>query len=197
MISRLSGVLIEKRGPSVVIDCHGVGYDVEVPMTTMWSLPDVDANVTLLTHLIVRDDAHLLFGFATQDERKLFRDLIKVSGIGAKVALAILSGIETDEFVRCVHENNTSRLTALPGIGKKTAERLVVEMRDRVADWTQPQAVRAVSRTTSTVDAVSDAVSGLIALGYKPPEASRLVLELETTDKTSEDIIREILKSLA
>ena len=197
MISRLSGVLIEKHGPSVVIDCHGVGYDVEVPMTTMWSLPDVDTNVTLLTHLIVRDDAHLLFGFATQDERKLFRDLIKVSGIGAKVALAILSGIETDEFVRCVHENNTSRLTALPGIGKKTAERLVVEMRDRVADWTPPQATNPISRGPAAADAVGDAVSGLIALGYKPPEASRLVLELETTDKSSEEIIREILKSLA
>jgi Holliday junction DNA helicase RuvA len=197
MISRLSGVLIEKRGPTVVIDCHGVGYDVEVPMTTMWTLPEIDATVTLLTHLIVRDDAHLLFGFATTDERKLFRDLIKVSGIGAKVALAILSGIETDEFVRCVHENNTARLTALPGIGKKTAERLVVEMRDRVADWTPPPSANAMRRTTSTADAVSDAVSGLIALGYKPPEASRLVLELETTDKSSEDIIREILKSLA
>jgi len=197
MISRLAGILIEKRGPSVVIDCQGVGYEVEVPMTTMWSLPNVDEKVILLTHLIIRDDAHLLFGFATQDERKLFRDLIKVSGIGAKVALAILSGIETDEFVRCVHENNTSRLTALPGIGKKTAERLIVEMRDRVADWAPPEVTASVTRAPTAADAVGDAVSGLIALGYKPPEASRLVLELETAEKSSEEIIREILKSLA
>jgi holliday junction DNA helicase RuvA len=196
MISRLRGLLIDKRPPLVVIDCHGVGYEVEVPMTTAWSLPELNAEVTLLTHLVVRDDAHLLFGFATEAERKLFRDLIKVSGIGAKVALAILSGIESDEFVRCVHENNIARLTALPGIGKKTAERLVIEMRDRVAHWT-PTSAQAPHQPATSTDAVSDAISGLIALGYKPPEASRFVLELETKGKTSEAIIREVLKSLA
>jgi holliday junction DNA helicase RuvA len=197
MISRLRGLLIDKRPPLVVIDCHGVGYEVEVPMTTAWSLPELNAEVTLLTHLIVRDDAHLLFGFATEAERKLFRNLIKVSGIGAKVALAILSGIESDEFVRCVHENNIARLTALPGIGKKTAERLVIEMRDRVADWAPTKLVQPPNQPAVSADAVSDAISGLIALGYKPPEASRFVLELDTKGKTSETIIREVLKSLA
>ena len=197
MISRLKGTLVEKRPPWVVIDCCGVGYEVEVPMTTAWSLPDLNAEVTLLTHLIVRDDAHLLVGFATEAERKLFRDLIKVGGIGAKVALAILSGIDADEFARCVHENNTARLTALPGIGKKTAERLIVEMRDRVGDFSTAQVAAVPSRGTSRADAVSDAISGLIALGYKPPEASRLVLDIDTTDKTSEVIIRTVLQSLA
>lgn len=197
MISRLKGTLVEKRPPWIVIDCSGVGYEVEVPMTTAWSLPDLNAEVTLLTHLIVRDDAHLLVGFATEAERKLFRDLIKVGGIGAKVALAILSGIDADEFARCVHENNTGRLTALPGIGKKTAERLIVEMRDRVGDFSTAKVAAVPSRGTSRADAVSDAISGLIALGYKPPEASRLVLDIDTTDKTSEVIIRTVLQSLA
>jgi len=197
MISRLAGILIEKRPPWVVVDCQGVGYEIEVPMTTIWSLPDLNDNVVLLTHLVVRDDAHLLFGFASDAERELFRSLIKVSGVGAKVALAILSGIEADEFVRCVHESDTARLTALPGIGKKTAERLIVEMRDRVGNWTPSGAVAPVAAAGgSQADAVSDAISGLIALGYKPPEASRLVLELETAGKPSEEIIREVLQRL-
>lgn len=197
MIGRLAGRLIEKRAPWIVVDCHGVGYEVEVPMTTIWSLPDLNSDVVLLTHLVVREDAQLLFGFATDAERDLFRALIKVSGVGAKVALAILSGIEADEFVRCVHENNTARLTALPGIGKKTAERLIVEMRDRVGDWAPAVTAPAKLAGTSQADAVSDAISGLIALGYKPPEASRLVLELETSGKPSDVLIREVLQRLA
>ncbi len=196
MISRIQGVLVEKRPPWIVIDCHGVGYELEVPMTTVWTLPDLNATVTILTHLIVRDDAHLLFGFATEAERKLFRSLIKVSGIGAKVALAILSGIETEEFVQCVHESNAARLTALPGIGKKTAERLIVEMRDRVGDWAPTNLPATATPGRPVGNAVSDAISGLIALGYKPPEASRLVLELDADGKSSEDIIREVLKRL-
>jgi Holliday junction DNA helicase RuvA len=197
LISRLHGVLVEKRPPWLVIDCHGVGYEIEVPMTTVWSLPELNTEVTLLTHLVVRDDAHLLFGFASEAERKLFRALIKVSGVGAKVALAILSGIEADEFVQCVHEKNTARLTSVPGIGKKTAERLIVEMRDRVGNWVPVDAPAAAAPSGTRADAISDAISGLIALGYKPPEASRLVLELETAGKPSEEIIREVLKNLA
>ena len=167
MISRIQGVLVEKRPPSIVIDCHGVGYELEVPMTTVWTLPELNTTVTMLTHLIVRDDAHLLFGFATEAERKLFRSLIKVSGIGAKVALAILSGIETDEFVQCVHESNAARLTALPGIGKKTAERLIVEMRDRVGDWASVNLPATSTPGKAVGNAVSDAISGLIALGLQ------------------------------
>jgi len=197
MISRIQGILIEKRPPWLVIDCNGVGYELEVPMTTVWTLPELNKTVTILTHLIVRDDAHLLFGFATEAERKLFRSLIKVSGIGSKVALAILSGIESKEFVQCVHESNAARLTALPGIGKKTAERLIVEMRDRVGDWA-PANLNAMSPSSAAAgNAVNDAISGLIALGYKPPEASRLVMELDGDDKSSEEIIREVLRRLA
>ncbi len=166
-------------------------------MTTVWSLPDLDTQVTLLTHFVVRDDAHLLFGFATETERKLFRCLIKISGVGAKVALAILSGIEVDEFVQCVHESNAARLTALPGIGKKTAERLIVEMRDRVGDWATADGPARSASSSAKADAITDAIDGLIALGYKPPEASRLVLEVNTPGKSSEELIREILKSLA
>ena len=166
-------------------------------MTSGWSLPDLQATVTLLTHLIVRDDAHLLFGFATEEERKLFRSLIKVTGIGAKVALAILSGIEAGEFVQCVHESNAARLTSLPGIGKKTAERLIVEMRDRVSDWAPATVPATLAERDGSGNTVGDAISGLIALGYKPPEASRLVLELDSLGKSSEEIIRDALKRLA
>tara|TARA_B100001123_G_scaffold40527_1_gene41699 strand:+ start:234 stop:827 length:594 start_codon:yes stop_codon:yes gene_type:complete len=197
MISRIQGVLIEKRPPWLVIDCNGVGYELEVPMTTVWTLPELNKTVTILTHLIVRDDAHLLFGFATEAERKLFRSLIKVSGIGSKVALAILSGIESKEFVQCVHESNAARLTALPGIGKKTAERLIVEMRDRVGDWAPANLNAMAPPSAAAGNAVNDAISGLIALGYKPPEASRLVMELDRDDKSSEEIIREVLRRLA
>ena len=198
MIGRLQGKLISKAAPQLVIDCHGVGYEVEAPMTTIWALPELNADVTLLTHLIVRDDAHLLFGFATEAERTLFRSLLKVSGIGAKVALAILSGIETDEFIRCVNAGDSTRLTALPGIGKKTAERLVVEMRDRVADLPS-QSIPGVSGAptrSAAADPASDAISGLIALGYKPAEASKLVHALDAEGKSSEDLIREALKNL-
>lgn len=195
MIGRLHGQLISKTPPQILIDCHGVGYEVEAPMTTIWALPELNQTVTLLTHLVVRDDAHLLFGFATEAERTLFRSLLKVSGIGAKVALSILSGIETDEFVRCVNAGDSQRLTALPGIGKKTAERLVVEMRDRVADLPN-QTVIAGEPVAPTADAASDAVSGLVALGYKPAEASKLIHALDADNKTSEDLIREALKNL-
>ena len=197
MIGRLKGVLVESRPPWILIDCHGVGYEVEVPMTTVAVLPGLNEDVSLLTHLVVREDAQLLFGFSTLAERQLFRSLIKVSGIGAKVALAILSGIAAEEFVQCVQEKNTARLTALPGIGKKTAERLVVEMRDRVGEWVASEGLSPAPQKAGHTDPVSDAVSGLIALGYKPPEASRLVLELDTADKSSEIIIREVLKNLA
>lgn len=195
MIGRIRGLLIEKRPPLVVVDCQGVGYEVEVPMTTLWVLPDITQEVTLLTHLVVRDDAHLLFGFATEAERRLFRTLIKVNGIGAKVALAILSGIQVDDFVECVHSGDAARLTALPGIGKKTAERLIVEMRDRVNDWSPAGPVAGAKTPLPVADAVSDAISALIGLGYKPQVASRCVHALDSAGMTSEDIIRESLKA--
>ena len=196
MIGRLKGLLLEKKPPLVVIDCHGVGYEVEVPMTTFWRLPEVSETVSLYTHLAIRDDAHLLYGFSTDDQRALFRNLLKVSGVGTKMALAILSGMDGDDFRNCIRENDISRLTALPGIGKKTAERLLVEMRDRVGSpQLQPGGTqRAQSQTGSSV---SDAVSGLIYLGYKPQEASRLVGDVEAEGLSSSDLIREVLRNLA
>ena len=196
MIGRLKGLLLEKKPPLVVIDCHGVGYEVEVPMTTFWILPEISEAVSLHIHLAVREDAHLLFGFSTEDQRLLFRNLLKVSGVGTKMALAILSGMDGADFRNCIREKDISRLTALPGIGKKTAERLVVEMRDRVgiAELQTEQNRQAQSPAGSPVN---DAMSGLISLGYKPQEASRLVGDVEAEDLSSSDIIREVLRNLA
>ncbi|MBM4227737.1 MAG: Holliday junction branch migration protein RuvA [Gammaproteobacteria bacterium] len=198
MIGRLRGTLLEKHPPRLLVDCQGVGYEVEASMTTIWALPDPGQEVTLHTTLIVREDAHLLFGFATLAERRLFQSLLKVNGVGARMALTILSGIQPEDFVVCIQRGDTARLTSLPGIGKKTAERLLVEMRDRVADWASVEGVSiSLPSEAPPTDAVADAVSGLIALGYKPQEASRLVHAVDATGKTSEALIREVLRSLA
>jgi holliday junction DNA helicase RuvA len=197
MIGRLRGILAEKQPPLLLIDIGGVGYEVEAPMSTFYQLPEVGATVTLHTHLVVREDAHLLFGFASEGERRLFRTLIKVNGVGAKLALTILSGIAADEFARCVQENDTAALVRLPGVGKKTAERLIIEMRDRLADWegavTLPGATPVEAVRTGS-DELRDAISALVSLGYKPPEASRLVSKVESEGLSSEDIIRAALK---
>ena len=200
MIGRLRGLLVEKRPPRLLVECHGVGYDVEAPMTTIWALPDLNQEVVLHTHLLVREDAHSLYAFATLAERELFQALLKVSGVGAKMALAILSGMQVDEFALAVQRGDATRLTTLPGIGKKTAERLIVEMRDRVADWASGTAVVlpvGAKTPMPALDAVADAVSALIALGYKPQEASRLVSQIEADGKPSDVIIREVLRGLA
>jgi len=197
MIGRITGILIEMRPPQLIVDCNGVGYEIEAPMTTIWALPEINQKVSLYTHLAVREDAHLLYGFVSEGERALFRSLLKVNGVGTKMALVILSGMDADAFAECVHAGDIARLTALPGVGKKTAERLIVEMRDRV-DRIEPglRAPLPVG-TTRVVDAAADAVAGLIALGYKPHEASRFVHGLDTEGMKSEDIIRVVLKSLA
>lgn len=194
MIGRLRGRLVEKRPPFLLLDVGGVGYELEAPMTTFYKLPDVDDEILLYTHLLVREDAQLLYGFFTERERRLFRSLIRVSGIGARIALAILSGLDADEFAACIEAGDTGRLTSVPGIGKKTAERLIVEMRDRLGDWQGLARARAPAGTPA--DAVADAVSALIALGYKPQEASRYVNALDTSGLASEEIIREALKAL-
>ena len=197
MIGRLRGILAEKKPPFLLLDVNGVGYELEAPMGTIFQLPEVGQEVTLHTHLAVRDDAHLLFAFATLAERTLFRTLIKVNGVGAKLALTILSGIAADEFARCVQESDTASLVRLPGVGKKTAERLIVEMRDRLDDW-QPSPVLPAGGgapvAAPAADAVKDALSALISLGYKPPEASRLISKLDTEGLDSEAIIRAALK---
>lgn len=198
MIGRIRGVLLEKKPPYLLLDVHGVGYELEAPMTTFYRLPELSAEISLYTHLLVREDAHLLFGFLTEVERRLFRTLLKVNGVGARLALTILSGSEADEFAACIHAGDIASLIRLPGVGKKTAERLIVEMRDRLADWASPPlAATAVRSATEMPDPVADAISGLIALGYKPHEASRYVHAIETRGLASEAIIREALKQLA
>ena len=198
MIGRLRGVLAWKQPPYLLIDAHGVGYELEASLTTFQTLPEIGAEVTLLTHLAVREDAHTLYGFASPAERSLFRNLIRVTGIGPRLALLILSGMSVELFGRCVRENDTASLTRLPGIGKKTAERLIIELRDRIGELgLDPTAVvlpggRAV---TPAINPVDDAISALVALGYKLPEASRMVQALDTDGLTSEAIIRLALQA--
>ncbi len=198
MIGRLRGKLIEKQAPHLLIDVGGVGYEVEAPMTTIYKLPELHEEVTLYTHLHVREDAQLLFAFGEERDRQLFRTLIKVNGVGAKMALAILSGMEADEFAQCIADGDAARLTRLPGVGKKTAERLIIEMRDRLKDWqSSPKSGSgSVDRSIKmNVEPSDEAVSALIGLGYKPQEASKYVLAVAADDMSSEDIIREALKA--
>lgn len=197
MIGRLKGILLERQAPRLLLDVNGVGYEVDAPMTTFYELPGVGEVVTLHTHFVVREDAQLLYGFLRESDRSLFRTLIKVSGVGPKLALAILSGMSADEFVGCVQRGDSAALTRVPGVGKKTAERLVVEMRDRVKDWQGVSlSLDAVSKAAEpVVDALKDAISALVALGYKPPEASRMVNAVASEGLASEEIIRLALRA--
>lgn len=198
MIGFLRGVLAAKKVPFLLVDVGGVGYEVEAPMTTFYQLPALGETVTLYTHLAVREDAHSLYGFFAEDERVLFRSLIKVNGVGAKLALTILSGLSAEEFHRAIKCNDLSALVRLPGIGKKTAERLVIEMRDRLPDIEGSVALPNTSGNSTTESSpVQDAVSALIALGFKPPEASRMVRDVPAEGRTSEDLIRIALRGAA
>ena len=197
MIGRLRGTLLLKQAPYVLVDVQGVGYEMEVPFTTFFKLPAVGQEAMLHTHLIVREDAHILYGFATETERALFRDLIKVNGVGAKMAAAILSGIAVDDFIRCVRDNDVARLVKLPGVGKKTAERLVMEMRDRLdakAAMIPAQKADAGAPAMES-NAVNDAISAMVALGYKPADASRMVLRVNSEGLACEEIIRRALQA--
>ncbi|HCF2590365.1 TPA: Holliday junction branch migration protein RuvA [Pseudomonas aeruginosa] len=200
MIGRLRGTLAEKQPPHLILDVNGVGYEVEVPMTTLYRLPSVGEPVTLHTHLVVREDAHLLYGFAEKRERELFRELIRLNGVGPKLALALMSGLEVDELVRCVQAQDTSTLVKIPGVGKKTAERLLVELKDRFKAWENMPTIAPLvmephaSATVSSAEA--DAVSALIALGFKPQEASRAVAAVPGEDLSSEEMIRQALKGM-
>jgi len=200
MIGRLHGILLEKQPPQLLLDVGGVGYEVSAPMTTFYELPETGNEITLHTHLAVREDAHVLYGFLREQDRLLFRTLIRVSGVGPKLALAILSGMSADEFVGCVQNGDSALLTRLPGVGKKTAERLVVELKDRLKDW-QGTALTATEVSTGHVvpasDALKDAISALVSLGYKPQEASRMVSQLESDGLASEELIRLALKAMA
>lgn len=199
MIGRLRGTLAEKQPPHLLLDVGGVGYEVEVPMTTLYRLPAQGEVVTLHTHLVVREDAHLLYGFGDKRERELFRELIRLNGVGPKLALALMSSLEVDELVRCVQAQDTSVLVKVPGVGKKTAERLLVELKDRFKAWENLPAIAPLvlpNQAPAAVSAEADAVSALVALGFKPQEASRAVAAVEGEDLSSEELIRRALKGM-
>ena len=198
MIGRLSGLLLEKQPPQLLVDVQGVGYELEAPMSTFYQLPAMGESVTLHIHMVVREDAQLLYAFYSLSERQLFRDLIKINGVGPKLALTILSGVTAEEFTRCVMEGDAKALTALPGVGKKTADRLIVELRDRLAKNADAVLPSAASVAGLKVDSnpISDAVSALTSLGYKAQEASQMVRAVETEGMTTEAIIKAALKSM-
>ncbi len=202
MIGRLSGKLLHKQAPDLVLDVNGVGYEVQAPMSTFYQLPDCGTAVSLYTHMVVREDAQLLYGFIDDRDRQLFRTLIKVNGVGPKLALTILSGIEVGQFVACVQHGDVATLVKLPGVGRKTADRLLVEMRDRLKDWA-PQGVVAEAGVAGEVavpaanQLLQDAESALVALGYKPVEASRAIsASYNDTIESSEELIRQALKAM-
>ena len=193
MIGRLKGILVHKQPPWLVVDVHGVGYELEAPMSTFYDLPDVGREVALFTHYAQKEDSVSLYGFLRESERRLFRDVQKVSGIGAKIALAVLSGVSVEEFARLVQTGDVTALTRIPGIGKKTAERMVVELRDRAADFAggAPSAIG----VAAPADAQSEAVIALQQLGYKPAEAARMAREAVAAGDDAAAIIRKALKS--
>lgn len=204
MIGRLRGILIEKQPPLVVLDVQGVGYEVEAPINTILALPALGDTAVLFTHMVVREDAQLLYGFSDDTERRLFRELIKISGVGPRMALAILSGMDRPQLVRCLLDSDTKALTQLPGVGKKTAERLIIEMRDRLEKWPElkmgvPQGGDMLSAldmqapdVANEPDHYADAEAALIALGYKPTEAAKMLNGLDVAEST-EALIKQAL----
>ncbi len=197
MIGRLQGTILEKQPPTILLDVQGVGYELEASMSTFYNLPECGENIILHTHLVVREDAQLLYGFFSLTERLMFRNLIKISGVGPKLALTILSGMSAEDFTRCILEEDSKSLTKLPGVGKKTAERLVIELKDRLQKDDSiklPGATNAVGAPLERqANPVNDAVSALISLGYKAQQASQMVRDLDVEDKSTEDIIRAAL----
>jgi Holliday junction DNA helicase RuvA len=200
MIGRIAGELVEKTPPTILIDVAGVGYEVEVPLTTMTRLPSTGAQIVIYTHFVVREDAQLLYGFFDQQERQVFRSLIRVNGVGPKLALAILSGMDIGEFVTCIKSNDVQALVRLPGVGKKTAERLIIEMKDRLDEWgvgdVSEGGSATLSATASARATLRDAETALIALGYKPQEAMRAITALKDTNLDVEGLIKEALKRM-
>ncbi len=195
MIGFIRGRLVEKKPPLLLVDVAGIGYEIEVPLSTLYELPETGEEVALKTHLLVREDAHVLFGFASDAERGLFRSLLKISGVGARLAMAILSGTSVDGFVRCVEEQDTASLVKIPGVGKKTAERLVMEMRDRLNELGHiPGLGRSGSGPSEPAD---EAFGALVALGYKPAEVTRMIASVDSSDMDTENLIRQVLKQAA
>ncbi|GAA6205406.1 MULTISPECIES: Holliday junction branch migration protein RuvA [Thalassotalea] len=204
MIGRLRGILVEKIAPEVLIECGGIGYEVTMPMTSIYALPELNEEAIIYTHFVVREDAQLLYGFANKVERKLFRLLIKVNGVGPKLGLAILSSMSADQFVSCVSHDDLTTIVKIPGVGKKTAERLLIEMRDRLKDWQAGSDTSSsegfalnVQQTDSYVNnAKGDATNALVSLGYSQQQADKAIKSIFSADKCSEDLIRDALKAM-
>ena len=204
MIGRLRGILLEKTAPEILIECNGIGYEVTMPMTSIYALPQLEQEAIVYTHFVVREDAQLLYGFANKVERKLFRLLIKVNGVGPKLALAILSGMSADQFVSCVAHDDVTTIVKIPGVGKKTAERLLIEMRDRLKDWQTESLTPATDAMpmisgdsyTFVNDAKGDAINALVSLGYTQAQADKAVKAIFAKEKSSETLIRDALKAM-
>ncbi|TLU64091.1 Holliday junction branch migration protein RuvA [Thalassotalea litorea] len=207
MIGRLRGLLVDKQPPEIVIECGGVGYEVTLPMTSFYHLPKINEEAVIYTHFVVREDAQQLFGFANVTERKLFRLLIKVNGVGPKLALAILSNMSSSQFVLCVQIDDVGTIVKIPGVGKKTAERLLIEMRDRLKDWGQDLATPNAdefalqgeengSTFVTVTNEKDDAITALVSLGYKQNQAEKAVSGVHQNGMSSEEIIRDALKSM-
>ncbi|MCZ8131421.1 MAG: Holliday junction branch migration protein RuvA [Steroidobacteraceae bacterium] len=197
MIGHLRGRLAAKHPPALVVDVGGVGYECEAPMSTFYQLPATGAEVTLYTHLVVREDAQLLYAFGTEQERRLFRSLLKVSGVGPKIALGILSGINVDGFLLCIEAQDADQLVRIPGVGRKTAERLLIEMRDRVKEFGATGAAGVAPVAGEGGSAQQEAYSALVALGYRPAEVVKLLKSVAQEGATTEDLIRRALQSAA
>lgn len=196
MIAWLRGELLKKQAPTILLNVNGVGYELEAPMSTFYELPSVGETATLFVHMVVREDAQLLFAFSTEQQRELFRSLIRVNGVGPKVALAVLSTLSAQELLQCMHNDDLAALTKVPGIGKKTAQRLLVEMKDRLEKEFADVALEAGSLGESRSNDRQDAISALVSLGYKNSDASRAVRSLDA-GLSSEEIIRQALRSLS
>ncbi|EHK89494.1 Holliday junction branch migration protein RuvA [Aggregatibacter actinomycetemcomitans] len=202
MIGHLTGILMEKQPPEILLDVQGIGYELLLPMTSFYNLPEVGKQTSLFTHLVVREDAHLLFGFAQKADRTLFRELIKTNGVGPKLALAILSAMSVDEFAYAIEREELSRLVKIPGIGKKTAERLLVELKGKFKEvktngfFVQADHLpRFSAEISATVEPSNEAVAALVALGYKPLDAEKMVKKVSKPELSSEQLIREALKA--
>ena len=194
MIGSLRGKLTSKRAPQIIVECEGVGYEVETPMSTFLDLPAIGQNLFLHTHLLVREDAQILYGFATEQERSFFRTLLRISGVGAKMGLAVLSTMSVAEFQACVEFEDAATLVKIPGVGKKTAERLIIEMRDKID---KSSVSPGSARVPVEVSPRSEAVDALIALGYKAGEVNKLIGAMDVDGQSAEDIIRQALRQAA
>ena len=197
MIGFLRGKLVAKQPPQLVMDVGGVGYELDAPMSTFYNLPAVGTELSLFTHLVVREDAHILFGFGSDRERRMFRELLKVSGVGPKLALGLLSGISVDSFLLCIEAGDADTLVKIPGVGRKTAERLIVEMRDRAKAFGEISFAVASGLPGQSAGngAQAEAFSALVALGYKPVEITRLLKSVDASATTTEELIRHALKA--